>query len=289
MVGTPFSLFEATRDRRGPWLALAVRGDGDTNRAMRRFDAENTINTIKLPSGNGRSKQNFDNFVSKLHGAFNELDKLGNPCTGSDQVLVLFRQLQLSDITTYALYRSTVMCNPEAVDDAGPNITARALVDRVQIAIKNCKKALSVIMSSDYNGAVKSGTLPSGKSFGDYLCFIRLEMFKLLEASGQSDKVMPVDYFFPGFIIFALMGPIVKETKYQSDLLMANPKNTMSRQQSIDTKLGAVNNGTDDINKPKTMKKNTSNNDLNYNNDNFNLDMSLQSQTALDLQLRNGT
>jgi hypothetical protein len=188
-------------------------------------------------------------------------------------------------ITVEMMHRK-VISNDKVADDAGPNITARALVDRVQIAIKNCKKALSIIMSSDYNNAVKSGTLPSGKAFGDYLCFIRLEMFKLLEASGQSDKVMPFDYFFPGYFIFALMGPIVKETKYQSDLLMANPKNTTSRQQSIDTKLGAVNDDTDDIIKPKSMKKSASNNDVNYNNDNFNLDMSLQSQTALDLQLR---
>jgi hypothetical protein len=77
------------------------------------------------------------------------LDKLGTPRTGSDQVLVLFRQLQISDNTTYAPYRSTVMNDPvmsESFTDAVAHLATQFHIDQVP---KASTRNISIVKSTD--------------------------------------------------------------------------------------------------------------------------------------------
>jgi hypothetical protein len=48
--------------------------------------------------------------------------------------------------------------------------------------LKNCKKALSVVMETDspYKDYIGTGNFPSGMAFEDYRMFVRIGMFKML-------------------------------------------------------------------------------------------------------------
>ena len=117
---------------------------------------------------------------------------------------------------------------------------------------KNGKKALSCVMAQDspYKDYVKTGNLPSGMNHDDYLQFVCEKMFALLNppkqgqdandlnlldngaegtTSTSNSSSMEIDadagkmFTFAGYIVFALMGPIVENfdmLHYRSDLLM---------------------------------------------------------------------
>lgn len=119
-----------------------------------------------------------------------------------------------------------------ATDD---QIKARTLFTRAQEVAKNGKKALACVMAQDspYKEYVRTGNLPSGMNHGEYLQFVREKMFLALNPSnkeanasaefGDLDDDSGKMSTFPGYIVFALMGPIVEEfdmLNYRSDLLM---------------------------------------------------------------------
>ena len=116
-------------------------------------------------------------------------------------------------------------------------------------------KALAVVLrhNSPYKSCALTGILPSGMSFEDYLLFVRKNMFTELQVSFRSSELeeeeeettevtktitttgdavplttttMRENWMFPGFLIFALFGPIVEPEMryYQSHLLMTKPK-----------------------------------------------------------------
>ncbi len=114
-------------------------------------------------------------------------------------------------------------------------IKARTLFTRAQEVAKNGKKALACVMAQDspYKEYVRTGNLPSGMNHGDYLQFVREKKFFALNPSnkegsasaelGDLDDDSGKMSTFPGYIAFALMGPIVEEfdmLKYRFDLLM---------------------------------------------------------------------
>ena len=85
---------------------------------------------------------------------------------------------------------------------------------------------------SPYKEYVRTGNLPSGMNHSDYLQFVREKMFIALNPSkevnataefGDLDEESGKMSTFPGYIVFALMGPIVEDFDmlgYRSDLLM---------------------------------------------------------------------
>lgn len=133
-------------------------------------------------------------------------------------------------------------------------IKPRTLFTRAQEVAKNGKKALSCVMARDspYKDYVKTGNLPSGMNHDDYLQFVREKMFVALNPQKQeqdaddlnhvasaagtspttnssSMEVVDADngkmFTFVGYIVFALMGPIVENfdmLRYRSNLLMTS-------------------------------------------------------------------
>ena len=132
-------------------------------------------------------------------------------------------------------------------NDEGINmavLSSKALSNRGQLSpnniFKNAKlveqngrKALALVQRSEF----KDGKMPSGKNYQDYLLFLRETMYKELvcttgldECTGKkgnaddgstasdhgnnppaTDSNMKDDWFFPGFISFALWGPITPD------------------------------------------------------------------------------
>ncbi|MFM8622632.1 MAG: hypothetical protein ACKOB3_04560, partial [Holophagaceae bacterium] len=110
-------------------------------------------------------------------------------------------------------------------------VTPRCLWDYGKAVETNGKKALALIAESEYAG----GKMPSGKKYEDYLRFLREGMFKMLKGGDSAETVddvdddpaepeedeepdksteaphMKEDYTFPGFIAFALWGPIIPD------------------------------------------------------------------------------
>lgn len=135
-------------------------------------------------------------------------------------------------------------------------VSNRTLLCRAQEHLKNGKKALSLVMhaKSPYRAYTATGNLPSGLSIEDYYLYVRQKMFLLLNppssvpvepempvAGGEGvllDNIdmtadpdvspMPDSWVFPGFIIFALLGPIVppEMTNYRLELLMTSTPET---------------------------------------------------------------
>lgn len=117
-------------------------------------------------------------------------------------------------------------------------LSPRTIWDHAKLVEKNGKKALAMLYQSEYADYARTGVPPSGKSYDDYLVFIREQMFKELSTSiidvdddddnGSSDGIneksnteddekgsadkndnrMKENWIFPGFIAFALWGPI---------------------------------------------------------------------------------
>jgi hypothetical protein len=143
------------------------------------------------------------------------------------------------------------------------HLQTRTLHSRAQEHMKNGKKALALVnrASSPYRSYATTGKLPSGQSIEDYYVFVRRKMYVLLLPSGNKkscggqdtiadnkatatnecitsndppvneneqealEDLMPETWSFPGFITFALLGPIVPECmlEYRSELLMTAP------------------------------------------------------------------
>lgn len=120
-------------------------------------------------------------------------------------------------------------------------ITARSLWKFAKVVEANGKKALAIIQRSPY----RDGNMPSGETYDSYLRFLRESMFQVLnkcdiaddeedqtsvaasggstpggsgadsqedknndEGGGPTKKKMEDSYMFPGFIAFALWGPL---------------------------------------------------------------------------------
>ena len=121
-------------------------------------------------------------------------------------------------------------------------VAPRTLFNKAKESAKNCRKALSYVIAeeSPYMDFLHSGNLPSGMQFEDYLLYVRQKMWDdgqndpctggdeseerrvVADVNDDPDKntrddsqrmkivlMMPSTWFFPGFIVFALMGPIV--------------------------------------------------------------------------------
>jgi hypothetical protein len=154
--------------------------------------------------------------------------------------------------------RLSMMLAAGLTDKEAKNVRGRPLHARTKEGLKNCKKALAIILRHDspYKSCALTGILPSGMCFEGYLLFLRQKMFsELLKSIRSSELVveeetteevtttttttttknggdvfttttMPENWMFPGFIIFTLFGPIVEPEMryYQSHLLMTKQK-----------------------------------------------------------------
>ena len=69
------------------------------------------------------------------------------------------------------------------------HVATRTLLFRAQDYMKNCKKALSIALSTEnpYKDYTKSGNLPSRMVHDDYLKYIRLRMYDILVNSAGGD------------------------------------------------------------------------------------------------------
>lgn len=105
-------------------------------------------------------------------------------------------------------------------------LNPRQLWDFAKLVERNGKKALAILKQSEYADTINNGNLPSGKSYEDYLLFLRREMYKELGGGvmeiGDDDNsttsgtevvedTMKDSYLFPGYMAFALWGPIIPD------------------------------------------------------------------------------
>lgn len=114
-------------------------------------------------------------------------------------------------------------------------LNPRTIWESAKLVEKNGKKALALVLQSEYAEYAKTGLPPSGRTYDDYLLFIREAMFKELSnatidieddeeedisSTGGGDdgkvstdenekNVMKDSWMFPGYISFALWGPII--------------------------------------------------------------------------------
>jgi hypothetical protein len=109
---------------------------------------------------------------------------------------------------------------------------------------KNGKKALALLAQSEYGPHLKTGTMPSGKNYIDYLSFLRESMFKELggnatdadeedetNSSSQNGNAdgdqMKDSWMYLGFIAFALWRPVLPddmEIEWQAEAFMESDK-----------------------------------------------------------------
>lgn len=130
-------------------------------------------------------------------------------------------------------------------------LSARSIWEFAKSVEKHGKKALAIVMDSEYADTAKTGIFPSGKCYDDYLLFIREKMCKEIGAvvvdndddevtstasgnevntqntnnSGSKDVVMKEGWFFHGYIAFALWGPILPDgmdPSYQTIAFMSD-------------------------------------------------------------------
>ena len=156
-------------------------------------------------------------------------------------------------------------------NDEGINmavLSSKALSNRGQLSpnniFKNAKmveqngrKALALVQRSEF----KDGKLPSGKNYKDYLLFLREAMYKELvcttvvdgkgsddegstasadgnptPAANNNNSEMKEDWFFPGYISFALWGPIMPDdagSQYKAEAFFSGEDtNNCNKQQA---------------------------------------------------------
>ena len=79
--------------------------------------------------------------------------------------------------------------------EGGNPIRGRSLHARTKEALRNCKKALAVVLRHDspYKACGIPGMLPSGMSFEDYLVYIRKQMYAELQVSVHIYELVGVD------------------------------------------------------------------------------------------------
>jgi hypothetical protein len=139
--------------------------------------------------------------------------------------------------------RLLMMLAAGLTDKEAKNVRGRSLHARTKEGLKNCKKALAIILRHDspYKSCALTGILPSGMCFEDYLLFLRQKMFsELLKSIRSSELVveeetteevtttttttttdnggdvsttttMPENWMFPGFIIFACLVQLLSQ------------------------------------------------------------------------------
>ena len=142
-------------------------------------------------------------------------------------------------------------------------LSPRSVWDFGKVVEKNGKKALALVMQSEFAESTKTGILPSGKTYEDYLLFIRQAMYKelgnsLIDVDDEDDVTDRVDdgnpstvtamkdtltdtemkdqWFFPGYIAFALWGPIMPENMdrcYQACAFLAPDGNEKKHRHKI--------------------------------------------------------
>jgi hypothetical protein len=123
-------------------------------------------------------------------------------------------------------------------------LTPRSIWEFGKVVEKNGKKALAIVMASEYAETTKTGLMPSGKCYEDYLLFVREKMFIELGTAvveDEDDEVvstlsgtdgntstsigMKDNWIFPGYIAFALWGPIMPDdmdTIYKANAFMVS-------------------------------------------------------------------
>jgi hypothetical protein len=151
--------------------------------------------------------------------------------------------------------RLSMMLTAGLTNKEAKNVRGRSLHAQTKEGLKNCKKALAIVLchNSPCKSCAVTGILPSGVCFEDYLLFVRQKMFSELLTSLRTSELvvaeeetteeatkttttdnddvsttttMPENWMFPGFFIIALFGPIVEVEMrcYQSPFLMTKPK-----------------------------------------------------------------
>ncbi|KAI2495196.1 hypothetical protein MHU86_19335 [Fragilaria crotonensis] len=201
-------------------------------------------------------------------------------CLGEDKKIVVGG--------TNGLKLSTMLASGLTDKAFDSGIKGRTLLIRSKDILKNCKKALAVVLRHDspYKSYASTGLLPSGMCIEDYFLYVRQKMYVALSprassttanssrnnkknnkvgegesktrasagdasvdlcnqetanasadlgyteeavagaSSADAALLMPVNYVFPGFLVFALLGPIVHPDMrhFQSHLIMTQPK-----------------------------------------------------------------
>ena len=135
-------------------------------------------------------------------------------CLGEDKKIVV--------AGTNGLKLSTMLASGLTEKAFQVNIKGRTLLTRSREILKNCKKALALILRHDspYKAFASTGLLPSGLCHDDYLLYVRQKMYVALlptsvttvDDSGvacgngaRNDDLicttMPDNYVFPGYLV----------------------------------------------------------------------------------------
>lgn len=135
---------------------------------------------------------------------------------------------------TLAVLSSTGLTNQQLIG-------GRTIYDAAKAVITNARKAMAIVKKSKYEPYIEAGSLPSGEEIEDYYHYVRSEMYKVLvlsrkkgrsESDDNSDgtdngdetaeddqsadskaETMPKNWYFPGFLAFALFGPILPKNQ----------------------------------------------------------------------------
>ena len=133
-------------------------------------------------------------------------------------------------------------------------LSPRSIWDFGKVVERNGKKALAIVLSSEYADTAKTGVYPSGKCYSDYLLFLCQQMFKDLGGAnvsiddddeedgtngsivnGDDSPVMRDSWTFHGYIAFALWGPIMPDdvdSIHKAVAFGASQTKTTNRKQS---------------------------------------------------------
>lgn len=228
---------------------IQFKGKSVIMKELQRCIAFRCYNEV-LTSGNSKSNKELQTKMHSLYfGKANDEDNVSysqQMLLGSQTFKPLFEvATDVARGTTTLVMKSCFHCTDETIvvssnnRDKGINaavlsskginnrsqITARSLWDMAKQVEKNGKKALAIVQLSNF----KDGNLPSGKTFEDYLLFIRESMFREMKATPEynaeddeddeksaagevdadSAAEMPDSWFFPGYLAFVLWGPMV--------------------------------------------------------------------------------
>ena len=131
-------------------------------------------------TGGGDDHADDDGSLSSLGGTSTSTGSTGTPGT----IYVLKPYLHCLGINTRIVRGSSTGINVKLLHRKGLNdftpksrepMNYRTLFSRVEEILRNCKKALSIVMApnSPYKDYIGTGYLPSGMGFEDYLFFVR--------------------------------------------------------------------------------------------------------------------
>jgi hypothetical protein len=207
------------------------------------FRAYNSV----LTSGNSKGAKALQANAHQLYfGNENDEDSLGYAeqlVEGMNAFAPLFeKEEDIAKGTITLTLKKIFHCLPDKIivskvpKDKGINmavLSSKGLNNRVQITPRGVwdfgkqvekmgKKALALVQDSEY----ADGKMPSGKTYEDYLFWLREAMYEELKKDGNekeddestsdavadsADNGMKETWSFPGFIAFALWGPIIPE------------------------------------------------------------------------------